>query len=59
VGSRLTVDEIVQSIREPNAVLAEVCPAGPCPANVMPQNFAERLSAEQIDTVAQFLSEQK
>ena len=59
VGSRLTVDEIVQSIREPNAVLAAVCPAGPCPANVMPQNFAERLSAEQIDTVAQFLSEQK
>ncbi|MEZ4660566.1 MAG: c-type cytochrome [Caldilineaceae bacterium] len=59
VGSRLTVDEIAQSIREPNAVLAAVCPAGPCPPNVMPQNFAERLSADQIDTLAQFLSEQK
>ncbi|MEZ4713071.1 MAG: c-type cytochrome [Caldilineaceae bacterium] len=59
VGSRLTVDDIAQSISEPNAVLAEVCPAGPCPPNVMPQNFAERLSADQINTLAQFLFEQK
>lgn len=55
VGSRLSVEEITQSIAEPNAVIAEVCPAGPCPAGVMPQNFAERLTADQIKTLAEFL----
>ena len=59
VGSRLSVDEIRQSIMEPNAVIAGECPAGPCPQGVMPQDFARRLSAEQIDTLATFLSEQK
>lgn len=55
VGSRLAVEEIAQSITDPNAVVAAVCPAGPCPAGVMPQNFAERLSADQITTLAEFL----
>lgn len=55
VGSRLSVAEIVQSITEPNAVIAAACPAGPCPAGVMTQNFAERLSADQINTLAEFL----
>jgi mono/diheme cytochrome c family protein len=59
VGSRLSVDEIKESIVNPNAVIAEACPAGPCPLNVMPQNFAERLTPEQIDTLATYLSEQK
>lgn len=55
VGSRRSVQEIVQSIVEPNAVIAEACPAGPCPAGIMPQNFAERLSTEQINTLAEYL----
>lgn len=59
VGDRLSVDEIMNSIRDPNAVIAENCPAGPCPQNVMPQNFAERMTPEQIKTLATFLSEQK
>jgi len=59
VGSRRSMDEIVQSIVQPNAVIAENCPAGPCPQGVMPQYFAERLTEEQINTLAQFLSEQK
>jgi mono/diheme cytochrome c family protein len=59
VGSRLSIDEIKSSIIEPNAVIAEACPVGPCPAGVMPQNFAERLTEEQINTLAQFLTEQK
>ena len=59
IGSRLSVDEIMQSITNPNAVIAENCPAGPCPENVMPPYFAERLTPEQIETVATFLSEQK
>lgn len=55
VGSRLTVEEIVQSIKEPNAVIATACPAGPCPAGVMTQNFAQRLSTDQINILAEFL----
>jgi mono/diheme cytochrome c family protein len=59
VGNRLVQDEIVQSIVEPNAVIAENCPAGPCPAGVMPQNLAERLKPEQIEALAMFLAESK
>ena len=59
VGSRLSVDEITQSIVEPNAVTAENCPAGPCVAGVMPQYFGERLTPEQIETLAGYLAEQK
>jgi mono/diheme cytochrome c family protein len=59
VGGRLSPEEIAQSIMEPNAVIAENCPAGPCPENVMPQNFGERLTEEQINTLAEYLSEQK
>ncbi len=59
VGSRLSVDEIIESITDPNAVIADDCPAGPCPASVMTANFAERLTSDQIETVAEFLSEQK
>lgn len=58
VGARLSYDEIVESIVDPNAVIAEICPAGPCPANAMPSNFGERLSDEQIDVLARFLGEQ-
>jgi len=59
VGNRLSPDEITQSIVEPNAVIAENCPTGPCPQGVMPQYFSERLSPEQIDTLTQYLAEQK
>lgn len=58
VGGRLGLEEIVQSIVAPNEVIAENCPAGPCPAGVMPQNFAERLTEEQINTLAEYLAEQ-
>lgn len=58
-GSRLSLDELVQSIIEPNAVIAEICPAGPCPAGMMPQNFGERLTETQINTLAEYLFEQK
>jgi mono/diheme cytochrome c family protein len=59
VGSRLSQDEITNSIVEPNAVIAEMCPAGPCLPGLMPQNFAERLSPEQIATLAAYLADQK
>ncbi|GIK38447.1 MAG: cytochrome c [Chloroflexi bacterium] len=59
VGARLTVDEIKESITNPAAVTAAECPAGPCPQGVMPQNFKDRLTPEQIDTLSNFLVEQK
>jgi mono/diheme cytochrome c family protein len=58
-GSRLTVDEIKESITNPAVVTAAECPAGPCPQGVMPQNFKDRLTPEQIDTLANFLVQQK
>jgi mono/diheme cytochrome c family protein len=58
VGGRLGVDEIKTSILEPNAVIAEACPAGPCPQGIMPQNFGDRLTAEQIEALATYFSQQ-
>jgi hypothetical protein len=59
VGSRLTLAEIKDSIINPNAVISQNCPAGPCAPGLMPQNFGERFTPEQLDTLATFLSEQK
>jgi mono/diheme cytochrome c family protein len=59
VGSRLNVEQITTSILEPNTVIAEECPAGPCPTGIMPQNFGERLTAEQIEALATYLSQQQ
>ena len=58
-GARLSTDEIMESIIDPNAVIAEVCPAGPCPEGVMPLYFGERLTDEQLDTLVIYLSEQQ
>jgi mono/diheme cytochrome c family protein len=59
IGARLTVDEIKESIINPAAVTAAECPAGPCPQGVMPQNFKDRLTPDQVDTLANYLVEQK
>lgn len=59
VGNRLSLDQIKESITQPNTVIATECPAGPCPSSIMPQNFADRLTPEQIDTLAQYLSTQQ
>lgn len=59
VGGRLTIDQIKESISNPNAVIATACPAGPCSPGLMPQNFAQRLTPEQLNTVATYLSELK
>jgi cytochrome c2 len=57
IGSRLTEDEIRQSILDPDAVIATECPTGPCPAGVMPKEFGQRLTAAQLETLVTFLSE--
>ena len=55
--SDMTVEEYLhQSIVDPNADIAPVCPLGECPANVMPPNFAETLSEEEINAIVDYLA---
>lgn len=46
---------IRQSILEPNLYLAPFCPNGDCLANVMPQDYALRMSEEQVEKVVDYL----
>lgn len=50
VGSRLSADEIRQSILDPNAVLVEGFPA-----DTMPAVWADELSDEQVDQLVAYL----
>jgi hypothetical protein len=54
VGSRLSADEIRQSIVEPEAMIAEGFPGG-----VMPQDFAEKMIVSELDMLVKFLAERK
>ncbi len=53
VGARLAVDEIRQSILDPNAVLAEGFPAA------MPTDFAEKMTVKELEMIVNFLAEKK
>ncbi len=55
IGGRADADYIVESILDPDAVIAEGCPSGPCPSGVMPQNFGDALSDEELDGLVAFL----
>lgn len=46
---------IRESIANPNAVIADVCPTGPCQPDVMPQDFGTALTAEQLNAVVALL----
>ena len=46
---------IRQSIMDPNAVMADPCPTGPCAADTMPQNFAQTLTPAQLDALVAYL----
>ena len=47
------------SIVDPEAYLAPDCPNGPCLAGIMPADYANRLTAGQIDMLVDYLLEQK
>ncbi|MES9899672.1 MAG: cytochrome C [Sedimenticola sp.] len=53
VGSRLSVEEIRQSIVDPNAVLAEGFPAA------MPADFAEKMTVKELQMIVDLLAEKK
>lgn len=59
VGVRLSPDEIRESILMPDAVIAENCPDAPCIPGVMPKTYGEQLSAIQLETLVEYLSEQQ
>ncbi|HFC12443.1 MAG TPA: c-type cytochrome, partial [Anaerolineae bacterium] len=46
---------IRQSIQDPSAFIAPECPNGACPENVMPPNMGERLGAENLELVVNYL----
>jgi mono/diheme cytochrome c family protein len=46
---------IRESILTPNAFIPTVCPNSDCFANIMPADYGTRLSANQIDTIVDYL----
>lgn len=54
VATRLDVNQIRQSIIDPNAVAAEGFATG-----MMPVDYADRMMARELEMIVQFLSEQK
>jgi hypothetical protein len=52
-------DYLRTSIIDPEAYLAPDCPNGPCLDGIMPGDYGDRLTAGQIDTLIDFLLEQK
>ncbi len=46
---------IRQSILDPAAFIAPVCPIGDCPANVMPPNLSERLTGDDLNLIIAYL----
>lgn len=55
ITQRATVEEIHESIVNPNAVIASNCPEGACSANVMP-SYGDILNAQQVDALVAYLS---
>ncbi len=54
IGSRLGVEEIRQSIIDPEAVVPDGFSGG-----MMPANFAEQITAREMEMMVQFLAQQK
>ncbi|MCC7352425.1 MAG: cytochrome c oxidase subunit II [Anaerolineae bacterium] len=59
IGSRADRDFIHHSIVNPNAVITEKCPTGPCQANLMPQNFGQILTEAELNALVTYLYSQK
>ena len=59
IGGSRDSDYIRQSILDPDAVIASGCPGGACPPGVMPQSFGDSLTAEQVDTLVDYLGSLK
>ena len=47
---------ILESITDPDAFIMPNCPTGPCPSGVMPKTLADSLTADQIETIVDYLA---
>jgi hypothetical protein len=55
----LTAAEFIrQSILNPEASTAPICPNGSCQGNIMPNDYAQRLAHEQVEILVEFLVNQ-
>ena len=53
-------DYIRESILDPNAFIAPDCPTGPCTTpSMMPPIFGDKVTAKQLETLVEYLSELK
>jgi cytochrome c oxidase subunit 4 len=59
VGSRRTREEVVQSIREPDAVVTEGFTAGIMSATLAGIGFADKISDEEFEALVDYLMAQK
>jgi mono/diheme cytochrome c family protein len=57
IGARHDAPYLYQAIMQPNAVIAEQCPEGPCQPGVMP-DFGAILTPDQADALVAYLISQ-
>ncbi len=57
IGTRADAAYIRESIVDPQAVIAEICPNGPCiDSSEMPLTYAQTLTEEEIDALVGYLT---
>jgi cytochrome c oxidase subunit 2 len=56
-GSTVTADDayLRESILQPNAKIAKGCLTGNCTPNIMPSTFGDKLTAEQVDQIIEYI----
>ncbi len=59
LGSRLTREEVIQSLREPDAVIAEGFTPGLMSATLTAIGFADKISDEEFETLVDYLMAQE
>ena len=55
IATRADAAYIRESIMDPQAVIVENCPSGPCLPDVMPTLYAQALTEEEIDALVWYL----
>ena len=56
IATRADAAYIRESIMDPQAVIVENCPSGPCLPDVMPTLYAQALTEEEIDALVWYLT---
>ncbi len=56
IGTRADAAYIRESIMDPQAVIVENCPSGPCIRDAMPTLYPQTLTEEEIDALVWYLT---